>query len=365
MRKFFITILALLISISQANAASGIIAGAIRWDAWYNPTANSLLAQNNLGPKQFQSRSPINCQLGSQSVNCVGTQATMDAEITAAVSGGLKYWAFTQYASNSSLTTGWNLYQSSSKKNQMNWCWITGLANMGSTGNYTTQINLLAAQMQQTNYQKVTVSATPNRPVIYILWSSSEFASNFGSSYANVTTMFNALRTAVTGAGLGTPYIVIMTSTASASTIITSTSSDALSAYNTTLPLLPSALNPSFTLLDTLTQAYWVTMAGAGQPIVPIAMNGWLPSPRSYHPSTLAPQIPYIGIDNLYGISTNSQLVTHLQAAVTYITANPSIVPSTLLLIYAWTECDEGGCITPTYGDPTGSKLAAIHDTLN
>lgn len=368
MRKIFLVILAILVTVGQAQAASGIIAGAIRWDAWYNPTGNSLLAQNNLGPPVYQSRAPIHCARGSQTINCVGTQAAMDAEITAAVSGGLKYWAFDQYDSGSSLTTGWNLYQSSTIKNQINWCWLTQLSDMGSTGSYTAQMNLLTAHMQQTNYQKVTVGATANRPVFYILWTSADFANFFGSNYANVAAMFTYLRAQVTAAGLGTPYIIIMvgSNVTTGATIVTNTGADAQSSYTTPLPLFPPAINPTFPALDTLTQAFWVTEAAAGVPIVPNAMIGWLPTPRITRPSTLnAGQIPYIGVDELYSQATNAQLITHLAAAVAYINANSAIVPSKLLLIYSWTECDEGGCLTPTFGDPTGSKLTAIQSTIN
>jgi hypothetical protein len=31
-----------------------------------------------------------------------------------------------------------------------------------------------------------------------------------------------------------------------------------------------------------------------------------------------------------------------------------------VLLIYSWDECDEGGCLMPTHGDPTGRHLSAI-----
>jgi hypothetical protein len=368
MRKFLI-LAALLLVTAQAHAASGIIAGAIRWDAWYTPSANSLLAQNNLGPAAYQSRAPVHCvPTSTQSINCVGTQATMDAEITAAVSGGIKYWAFNQYAPSSSLTTGWNLYQSSALKNNVNWCWITSLGLLGQTGNFTSQITLLATQMQQINYQKVTIGATANRPVIYLIWTSGEFASNFGSSYTNVNAMFTALRAQVVAAGLGTPYIVVLGGApTSAAAIVTSASLDAISSYTPTLTVHPPSLYPTFASLSTQAQSFWVSMAATGTPIVPIAITGLFVNPRVTRPSTLnSGQIPYIGLDTLYAISTNAELVTELSAAVTYITGNPSIVPSTLLLIYAWNECDEGGgALTPTIGDPTGSRLAAIKSTIN
>jgi hypothetical protein len=40
--------------------------------------------------------------------------------------------------------------------------------------------------------------------------------------------------------------------------------------------------------------------------------------------------------------------------------------PTALMLIYAWSECDESGnCLMPTYGDPIGRKLDAITRALD
>ncbi len=364
MRTFFLVAIALLISTS-AFAQSGVIAGAIRWDAWYSNTGSALVGQQGLGPSIYQSRAPINCSaISNIQITCPANQATMDAEITAAVSGGLKFWAFDQYASSSSLTPAWNLYQSSSIKNNINWCWITGLSNMIASGSYTATNATYVTQFQQSNYQHVTI-ASVSRPVLFILWSDADVTGSFGGNIANVTAMITNLRSQAIAAGQGTPYIVIMRGVpATAVTDMTTVGADAISAYN---PLTTVTLNGTYASLDTQTQTFWATMAAAGAPIVPDAINGFAAMPLIAHPNNFGGTLPkpYFGINNVYAISTNAQLVTHLQAAVSYINANPSIVPSKLLIIYAWTECEEGGCLTPTIGDPTGSKLAAIKSTIN
>lgn len=357
-------LLALLLTSFSAHAQSGIIAGAIRWDAWYSNFSSALSAQQALGPAIYQSRAPINCSpLSTYQITCPSSQSTIDAEITAAVSGGLKYWAFNQYAAGSSLITAWNLYQTSSLKNNINWCWITTLQSMGTTGNFTATNAAFVAQFGQSNYQKVTVT-TASRPVLYMSVSGTDLTNLFGGSLVNVAAMITDLRAQTVAAGLGTPYIIVMGGVpATSASTMTSIGADAIGAYT---PTVAPVLNGSYPQLDTAAQAFWAALAVPGVPTVPTAINGFFQTPRIAHPESFgAVAKPYFGINNVFAISTNAQLVTHLAAAVTYINAHTAVVPSKLLLIYAWTECDEGGCLTPTLGDPTGAKLAAIKATIN
>lgn len=363
MRKLLATILFSMFSL-PAVAQSGIVAGAIRWDAWYDVTPNSaeLSAQQSLGPAMWQFRAPKHCTVTSTFVvNCIGTQAIMDAEITAAAAGGLKYWAFGQYAPTSGLTTAWNLYQSSSIKTNINWTWITGPANMGTTGNFNTQMDLLTTQMQQANFQKITVGAVANRPILYILWDTANFAANFGSSYPNFAAVITYLRTQVVAAGLGTPYIVVMSGSAtSATTVMTNIGADAISSYD--IPA-PPVLAGSAASLIAQTETLWATQAATGSQIVPVATTGADTRPRKAHPLNFVvpAQRPNVGLGLFYTASSNTELVGEMTAAVAYINANPAVVPSKLLIIYSWDECDEGGgALIPTIGDPTGIRLSTI-----
>jgi hypothetical protein len=49
-----------------------------------------------------------------------------------------------------------------------------------------------------------------------------------------------------------------------------------------------------------------------------------------------------------------------MRAAVDFILDHPKSCPANALLIYSWNECDEGGGLIPTRGDPKGSYLDAI-----
>jgi hypothetical protein len=57
------------------------------------------------------------------------------------------------------------------------------------------------------------------------------------------------------------------------------------------------------------------------------------------------------------------QLTTHLQAAVSFVVANPTSCASKAILIYSWDECDEFGCMIPSYN--SANPAAPITTSLN
>src|SRR6202012_5417315 len=130
---------------------------------------------------------------------------------------------------------------------------------------------------------------------------------------------------------------------------------DAISSYISGFRREPAA---SYNRLDEQTRAYWTSLASTGAAMVPITMVGWDTRPRHETPGPWyrAATNP----DHYYVMATPAELAEHVRAAVRFIRANPRACPSKILLIYSWDECDEGGCLMPTYGDPTGSRLQAI-----
>jgi hypothetical protein len=55
----------------------------------------------------------------------------------------------------------------------------------------------------------------------------------------------------------------------------------------------------------------------------------------------------------------------HLRAAVEFIDSHDLACPSKVLLIYSWNECEEGGALVPSLGDPQGSYLTAIAPVIS
>lgn len=341
--------------------------GAIRWDWSYrglgNDTVGLLPELQTLESSTSRSKAPLHFQsTGPQTGVFIDTQATFDAEITAAVSAGLKYWAFLRYSvgaivENISGTYGLQYYQASSKNNLINWCSMIDPKGFGSTGNYAAQVATIVSEFQQSNYQKV----IGNRPLLYVYWDSAALSSNWGGSLVNFATMITALRAAAVAAGLGTPYIVVCNGLDVS--VLNAIGADAASNYN---PVVTYPLQAPFATYDTAVRAYWAGMAALGKPIIPIASVGWDVRARVLRPPPWEPNIyPYFGLNKYATPPTSAEITTHLAAGVAYINANPSICPASVGLIYAWNECAECGTpLIPTLGDPTGTRCTAAGAAL-
>ncbi|WP_231345157.1 hypothetical protein [Methylorubrum sp. B1-46] len=283
----------------------------------------------------------------------------MDAEILAAVSGGLGAWAFDRYLPNNTLSRGLGLYQSSSIKSQMPWCSIIEPYMFGSTGNYATEIATLVSEFQQPHHLKI-----GNRPVIYIYLPMllTNWGGDNAAGRANFRTALDALRTATVNAGLGQPIIVVMMGQARDMTYYNAYAADAMTSYSVGMS---EDLDCPFSVLAARAKQYWADWAALGAKVVPLVMTGWdrrpiIERPFSYDPS----QIPFDGMRQYVVYPTNEELRQHFADAVAYVNNNPTICPFPLVHAYAWNEFSEGGILAPTRGDPTGSKLAAIRDTI-
>ena len=357
--RFGLTAAALLAPDTHLRAkGSRVIAGAIRWDAWYRPTDYSAYAQNDLGPKKYQYRAPRHCKVVSDdAINCVGGQETLDAEIVIAAETGLDFWAFVWYGPNSSFRVAWNLYQSSRFKGQINWCGILSTDLFGpppfGNGNWRETIREWAAYMAEPSYQKVGAQGIQSRPLLFVLWQSQDLTTFFDGKLTNFNLAVKYLNELVSTSGLGAPYIVLLAGVKGAE-IAEQVGADAISNY---ISGFRSEISAPYASLDRQTRAYWSKLASTGAPIVPIAMVGWDTRARREH---LGPWHHAEGLDRYYKLPTPQELAAHVKAGVDYISTHPATCPSKVFLIYSWDECDEGGGLIPTLGDPAGTYLSAI-----
>jgi len=349
------------VSFARLASAKGtdVIAGAIRWDAWYKQADSSIAAQHSLSSARYYKRAPFWCSVSADSqVDCTGTAAEMDREIHSAAACGLKYWAFDWYASDTSFRVAWNLYQQSPDRNLINWCGLVGLGVLGSVpfSNNKWQENMheWAQYMQQPNYQKVAVGVL-NRPLLYILWDDNQLKWYFGNDVHNLRKAIDFLSELLVHAGLHAPYVVILhgTSGASAARGLGGAISNYISRFK------PEDTGP-YLDLDRQTREFWKEMMDTGEQIVPIAMVGWDTRARQERPVPWDPATPNPNPRQYYALATPTELAAHLQAAVEFIDNHPTSCPSRVLLIYSWDECDEGGALVPTLGDPTAAYLTAI-----
>lgn len=353
-----------------ALAANGTIPGAIRWDAWYGGgtgTEGNVNTQvsRSLGPAIFQPRAPWFAKPMSPFLNSINgnQQATMDAEITYAAGAGLKYWAYVWYGQENPVSpfmNAWNLHQSSSIKNNMNWCLNWQFGRIGGLATFTANIPTYISYFQQSNYQTIT-AATSLRPLIYVLVGDGDLAAAWGNSWTNVASAFTALRSACASASLGNPYIVLQYPTAStAASFVSLSGADAISSYTAGSSTINAT--PWATFEPTI-ETFWSTMAGTGTPMVPICMDGFDQRPRKLHPPSFTGFKPNVNIANYVVAPTASQLTAHLQAAVSFVVANPTPCASKAILIYAWNECDEFGGFVPGYNttDPSIPITTALN----
>lgn len=351
-----------------ARASANYVVGAIRWDAWYGTgtTANSTLyAQQNLDYPQWQFRAP-SCaqQISPYQLNFApcDVQSAFDAEITAAHNAGLNYWAYTWYgaplAAGNLFQNGWLLHQSSSIKNEMNWCMTWQISDLGGATVFASAFSTLVAYMQQSNYQTV----LSGRPLLYIFVDQNPPSGSGWGSWSAFQTSLNAFRTACTTAGLGNPYIVMMGSNST----VALANADACGGY-ISVPVTAIGGAP-YSAQITEDAAVWAAAAVAGIPFVPTVQCGWDTRPRSQNRTPLSAGIPWIGSNNYLSPGTPTQIASDFQAAITFVGNNPTLCPAKLILAYSWTECDEGGsALVPewTSSGPNAAILNAVGAVLN
>ena len=180
----------------------------------------------------------------------------MDAEISAAATAGLKFWAFVWYDDESNLRTGWELYQSSAMKDRINWCGIVTPAALGSVpfanNKWQLKVRQWAAYMRAGNYQKVDVDGLANRPLLFLLWQQNAITTFFGNDLENMRGALAFLRESVVAAGLGPPYIVVLDDVKGAA-ISPAIGAQAISNY---ISRFGPAYHGSYGELDKQTRAY-------------------------------------------------------------------------------------------------------------
>lgn len=336
------------------------IFGAIRWDGVHATGGEATTVANALSPAQWHERAPFwATEKAANLIQLTPTQAGMDAEIAAAVAGGLDYWAFLLYdraGPDGEMMKGYDLFQSSENKDDINWAMIRNTKDWGATGDFAVEVAEAVAQVSQSNYQMV----QGNRPLVFVYGAN---LNDWGGSWANLKVAIDAFRADVQTAGLGNPYIVVMPSLGSAAAAMKS----GLGADAATLYARGSnAIEGSYADLRAQCEAYWPTLAASAGQIVPLCMAGWDRRPRIARPtpSQATTQRAYFGLRLYSAQPTPAEMAAHVEAALNYVLANYSACPADAVLCYAWNEFDEGGWLCPTLGDPTGARLASLASVL-
>lgn len=336
--------------------------GAIRFDAWYDPS-NGINQQTAaaLSPSAWNSRLPGNATVTNGAASWpLATQATMDAEITAAKAAGLGFWAFDSYPPGDTLSLALQLYLSSSIRSGLDFCmigqstnWADTTTSTGYSAGFDRDINL----MSQPGY----LTVLGNRPLLFVLDGSAQQLAALPAG--GVAAAINVIRSRARAAGLGNPYVVWLSGAAVAdydnTPAAVSVGADAVGSYCT--PRL-TGTEQTYAALAGAAAADWDNRAGLGMPIVPTGMCGWDQRPLIETPQPFYPIGSYLSMSNFYDTGTAPAIAAHIGALASWVQANPAACPAGVGLVYAWNELAEGGWLMPTYtpSGPDSSRCAAL-----
>lgn len=329
------------------------LVGAIRWDAWHqapvgNATAPVLAMERSLGPQQYQYRLPFFATVVSeQRVHVNGyTPTIMEQEIDFAKAGGVDYWAFLLYNTNSPMSQALSLYLNHPRRDDVRFCVIAGVDMIRK------ETARIVDLMTKPNYVKV----AGGRPLVFVFRATHEESG-----------LLEGLRSAAKAAGCGDPYAVAMNNTvANGTETAKAIGADAISAY--AVPGHGGKNGTPYVELAHAARRFWEKAADAGTPLVPLAMAGWDRRPRIEHPVPWdKKQKPGAGLDRYYQTPTPPELAAHIKEAMTWVDSHLQQCPARAVLIYAWNEHDEGGWLCPTRGadgKPDTGRLDAIRNVL-
>lgn len=338
------------------------LVGAIRWDAW----TEWGWWQQFLAPKKWHSRLPFFAKVtGPDSIEMrEDTQEVIDEEILMAAGAGLDYWAFDWYhpesnAGRNHMGDCLELYRKSKYRDKLNYCLILlGGGNGYTGGNHLTPldkwpetVDWLVNCFTEPNYQKV----LGNRPLVYF-FSMENLGPYFGGD-VKFRRALHYLRRKTQEAGLGEPYYAAMTFwPATGVEYLDKYRMDAISAYVN--PGGADGKEQPYSLLAGLNRWYWNEVAKTGRAFIPTVNAGWdyRPLINEYNPDRNKDADWFV-------LPTREELRDHLQAAVDFVEANPTVCEARAIIIYAWNECAEGGWLLPTEDEGT-LKLDAIRDVL-
>lgn len=335
-------------------AATNVLVGAIRWDAWQENGDIQATVERTLGPNHWHYRLPYFARVtGSNSVVINGnTQAIMDQEIAYAADAGIDYWAFCLYPDAIGMSHGLHLYLSSPIKKRINFAlnlqggWVAGTAE-----DWDAQLTRYVRYFKDAAYQKV----LGNRPLVF-LFNRIPPTPKFPDAAA-VSAAIQQLRVATTNAGLGTPYIVFQGWNAKNDfNTMQEYGLDAIGAYAV---FTDAAIGTAYSALAAKGHRMWEAGQATGANVVPIVTSGWDNRTR------FETKTPWTAGSTNYTITpTPAEFANHLADALEW-TRNhlANATPANTVLIYAWNENDEGGWLVPTLnpdGSANADRLAAI-----
>ncbi|MHB1484322.1 MAG: carbohydrate binding domain-containing protein [Saccharofermentanales bacterium] len=322
-----------------ADRPDKTLVGAIRWDAWLNPSLKTFNAPGsssqdyigaqmarNLSPTQYHFRMPyFGIVLNKEKITFPDySQPIFDQEMLYAKEAGIDYFMYCWYDDGTGMDSARRFHETSKYRNdvKMSAMWdITAISDA--------KMKYYTDYLHESYWQKV----AGGRPLLYI-------------NQGNNQTVYGVrrFREACKAAGLKNPYLVGIKNFGSTAANVKQQGLDALSDY----AIGGGGANPFSYLMDT-SETIWNTDLGSGVQYIPLVTTGWDRRPRIDNPVTwegpTADKNGYIQTAEPY------EIARLLQKALALNKANPGKTNINSVLIYAWNEHDEGGWLCPTIVD--------------
>src|SRR5579863_49057 len=360
-------VLTLALAVGAAGAAP--LACAIRWDSMYSngshdPGSYTAAA---LSAPAWRDRAPLHARFGANGkIVWAVTQANFDAEIRAAARAHL-CWVYLAYGDHGlidldhPMMRALRLHLRSDIRDQVRYALMTtpGLL-IGE--NRKAAIEATLSLMEEKNYQSVVIDRSW-RPLLFLYFESAQTFAEPGRGNA-LRAALDTLRAASLSRGLGNPYIVVTLSGAvAAEDVRAALAADAISQYVAGR----RQGHQSWAAFEPSIENDWNAYAAAtAADVAPTLRSGADIRARCQTPPPFDRRFPPGSqCDDYVDNPSLAQLEQEFRHARSWIEARPERDPAALILVYAWSECDESGnCLMPTYGDPGGRKLDAIARAL-
>ena len=352
---------------AASSAPSFPLLGAIRFDAWYDPTDTiDQQCAAALSKASWTYRLPPNSSIASNGAVSwpLALQAVIDAEISAAVAAGLDFWAFDAYKPDDGLSRALSLYLSSSHRQSLRFCMLgqsSAWADPTTTDGYSSTFDRDVAMMSEDGYVRV----AHGRPLYFVLDASAADLAALPSG--GVSAAIATIRTRALAAGAGNPYIIWLSGAALAdydnTVAAAAAGADAAGAYAT--PRYSGTTQSYVTLTETAAND-WQQRIAKGFPMVPTAMTGWDQRPLIDTPQPFYPLAPGLTDSEYYQSGAPADIASHVVSMVGEIMAFPASCPAGIGLIYAWNELAEGGWLMPTYtgSGPDQTRVSSLGTAL-
>ena len=341
--------------------------GVIRWDYWYegSPTIQKLATEDWRTSEWYYRIPSFTNTLDDGSVTVHGdAQETIDQEIVHAKNGGIDYFIFHYYhpldwygaPADPDMPEGVNFsyenYLVSPYRSLVNYALMVGVSNLGPLADWEETVDFYVENFQRPNYERV----AGTRPILYMpfmdwwegLWGGTEAARE----------KIDLIRSEAIAAGLGNPYIVLMSfypddvehtaGAPSSRDLFDAMGFDAISTYAN-----PLGNNGTEFDYDVCANQDWLYIDQAtsnGFTVVPTVTTGW-----DYRP---------IAGDNAVYVERSetpdyclyrgaTELAEHYREVKEWTEQNPSTAESGHIVIYAWNEFAEGGWLAPSLFEGT------------